>query len=76
VIDHKKAEALVGRYVGADPTLPAIKEAKCPSDLPIKAGKSFQCTVRFIDGRRGVATVRIVDKKGRADIPDGVRIVG
>lgn len=76
VIDHKKAEALVGRYVAVDPTLPPIKETKCPSDLPVKAGKSFQCTVRFTDGRRGVATVQIVDKTGRAEIPlGGVRIV-
>jgi Domain of unknown function (DUF4333) len=40
-----------------------ITSVECPSDQKVEAGKTFDCTVHFSDGKQATATLKILNKE-------------
>jgi hypothetical protein len=61
VIDDVKAEGAIQSNL--EKSLHAkIKSVDCPSDEKVEAGKTFNCTVDFSDGKQATATLKILNK--------------
>jgi hypothetical protein len=61
VIDDVKAEGAIQSSL--EKSLHAkIKSVDCPSDQKVEAGKTFNCTVVFSDGKQATATLKILNK--------------
>ncbi len=69
VIDSAKTEAAieenleksVGQKVGT---------VDCPSDVEVKAGKTFECTVSLAGGKQETATLKIINSDADVEITD------
>jgi hypothetical protein len=61
VIDNTKAaEAIESNLEKA--LHEKIKSVECPSDQKVEAGKKFNCTVVFSNGKQATATLKILNK--------------
>jgi len=58
VIDSAKTEAALEQDLKHS-TGKAVSSVDCPSDVEVKAGATFECTVSFAGGEREVATLEI-----------------
>lgn len=58
MIDSAKAEAALEQNV-EQATNRKVSSVDCPSDVEVKAGATFDCTVSYAGGEREVATLEI-----------------
>lgn len=65
VIDSAKAEAALEQNVEQQ-TDRKVSSVDCPSDVEVKAGATFDCTVSYAGGEREVATLEI--RNSNADV--------
>jgi uncharacterized protein DUF4333 len=68
-VDAGSAESLVTRGFKAHSRL-AVKEVSCPSDVPLQAGTTFQCTAKTSKRGRFLLTLAILDDHGNLRVID------
>jgi hypothetical protein len=66
-IDSGKAERLVRDSLAG----PAPESVDCPDGVEADAGSSFDCQVRYPDGRSAAVTVHVDDDDGRIRVGRG-----
>jgi hypothetical protein len=60
VIDDNKAEDAVQASVEKDLNV-KVQSVDCPSDVDVKAGKTFDCEVTAVNGDKSTATLKILN---------------
>ena len=65
VIDDGKAEDAVQASVEKDLNV-KVQSVDCPSNVDVKAGKTFDCEVTAVNGDKSTATLKILN--GDADV--------
>jgi len=69
VIDSAKTEAAIEqnlkRATGAD-----VTSVDCPSDVEVKAGATFDCTVELAGGKSQTATLKILNSDADVEVTD------
>ncbi|HEY8810238.1 MAG TPA: DUF4333 domain-containing protein [Solirubrobacterales bacterium] len=67
VIDAAKTEAAIEanlqKSVGQK-----VSSVDCPSGVEVKAGKTFDCTVRLVGGEQETATLRIINSDADVEV--------
>ncbi len=69
VIDSAKTEAAIEenlqKSVGQK-----VSSVDCPSDVEVKAGKTFDCTVSLAGGKQETATLKIINSDADVEVTD------
>lgn len=69
VIDSAKTEAAIEenlqKSVGQK-----VSSVECPSDVEVKAGKTFDCTVSLAGGKQETATLKILNSDADVEVTD------
>jgi hypothetical protein len=69
VIDSAKTEAAIEqnlkRATGAK-----VSSVECPSDVEVKAGATFECTVDLAGGKQETATLKILNSDADVEVTD------
>ena len=69
VIDATKTEAAIEdnlqKSVGQK-----VSSVDCPSDVEVKAGKSFECAVTLADGKKETVTLKILNSDADVELTD------
>jgi hypothetical protein len=69
VIDSVKTEAAIEenlqKSVGQK-----VSSVKCPSDVEVKTGATFECTVDLTGGKRETATLKILNSDADVEVTD------
>lgn len=67
VIDSAKTEAAIEenleKSVGQK-----VSSVDCPSGVEVKAGKTFECTVRLANGKTETATLKIINSNADVEV--------
>lgn len=69
VIDHTKQEEAVESNLKGSLDKP-VTSVDCPSDVEVKAGATFECTVSLAGGKEETATLKIVNDDADVEITD------
>jgi len=69
VIDSAKAEAALEQNV-EQATDRKVSTVDCPSDVEVKTGATFECTVGYAGGQREVATLEIRNSDADVSVTD------
>lgn len=69
VIDSAKTEAAIEenlqKSVGQK-----VSSVECPSDVEVKAGKTFDCSVSLAGGKQETATLKILNSDADVEVTD------
>jgi Domain of unknown function (DUF4333) len=69
VIDDSKTEGAIQHNLEAS-LKEKVSGVECPSGVEVKAGTTFECTVKLADGTQEAATLKIVNKDADVELVD------
>jgi NAD(P)H-hydrate repair Nnr-like enzyme with NAD(P)H-hydrate epimerase domain len=69
VIDSAKTEAALEENL-KNSVGQKVSSVDCPSGVEVKAGDTFECTVRLADGKQETATLKIINSDADVEVTD------
>jgi hypothetical protein len=69
VIDDAKTEAAIESNLSKS-LGKKVSSVECPSDVEVKAGESFDCTVTLSDGKQETASLKILNEDADVEVTD------
>jgi hypothetical protein len=69
VIDDAKTEAALEQNLKRS-TGQKVSSVECPSGVEVKAGTTFECTIKLAGGKQETATLKILNSEADVEVTD------